>query len=546
MQAPAPSRLSRARVTAAAAAGVAVAVVLALLVATAPPLGLALATAIGGGAWAHAHPDRLARPLATVRRLAAGALLALALVAGLAAIAAVAIAAALSPALCALLVIVAAILVLAWRAPVWALGAALLLVGFEGSVKLLIALERRPLGDYRSLGAAAIDVALFGAIAGVLYGDRLRTPRALWAQATDAERIVMALLGAWLALSVAQIPLGGLVRGIEGFRVFQAYTGVAVAVAIVAARHGSPRRVMRAALGLGLVVSLYAAFRVVFGVSWVERDFAVSVSSVTVYGGAVRAIGSFSSSIGMGSFLTPVAVAGLVGGYLMPRVRVLGWATAGLAIIAIIASYGRSPLFGILTGLLFALILLVGAGDVSTRRKVVAGLLVVATVGVTFGGLQLTSRGSDKLETRARGVLNPSQDESVQLRWDTWKEQLERVSRRPWGYGIGTVGSASADVRRQLVTTDNSYLKVLVEQGVEGLVVFLAGLLGAMALLTQRIARRTDEWRAVGVTALAAFAGFLGLCFTGEYVEQPGKAVAWALLGLAVAAAFRPPREVAA
>jgi hypothetical protein len=40
------------------------------------------------------------------------------------------------------------------------------------------------------------------------------------------------------------------------------------------------------------------------------------------------------------------------------------------------------------------------------------------------------------------------------------------------------------------------------------------------------------------VAALAGFIGFLVLCLMGEYIEQPGKAFAWALLGIASWEAF--------
>jgi hypothetical protein len=48
----------------------------------------------------------------------------------------------------------------------------------------------------------------------------------------------------------------------------------------------------------------------------------------------------------------------------------------------------------------------------------------------------------------------------------------------------------------------------------------------------------TGEPRAVGFAALAGFVAFVALAFTGEAVEQPGKVVAWGLLGIAAGCAF--------
>jgi hypothetical protein len=80
-----------------------------------------------------------------------------------------AFAVALWPATSVLCLTVAAILLLAVRAPAWGLAAAVLLFGFEGSVKILLGLEGSPLpGSNRAAGAALLDVALFGAIAAVV------------------------------------------------------------------------------------------------------------------------------------------------------------------------------------------------------------------------------------------------------------------------------------------------------------------------------------------------------------------------------------------
>jgi hypothetical protein len=39
---------------------------------------------------------------------------------------------------------------------------------------------------------------------------------------------------------------------------------------------------------------------------------------------------------------------------------------------------------------------------------------------------------------------------------------------------------------------------------------------------------------------LGAFAAFLVLSLAGEYIEQPGKVVAWAFMGIALTAGSRP------
>jgi len=453
----------------------------------------------------------------------------------------IAFAAAVSPAATLLAAVVVGIVVLARRSPALALGAAVLLFEFEGSVKILLGLDGVQLpGGNRAAGAAALDVALFVGLAGVLLSDRLRAPRALWTSATRAERIAIATIGAWLVLSLLQIAQGGdISRGLHGFRLFQWYTLVAVAALTVFWYPRLRPMALRGVLVIGLLVSLYAALRVVIGPSDSERLFATAVKTVTIYGDTLRAVGSFSSAIGLSSFLTSLAVFTLVLGLLQPRLRVLSWTVAGLALVGLIGSYSRTSLFGVALGLVFALLLVFVASDLSTRRKLASVGMVVALLAATYGGLWVASRSSPALRERAQGVRDPLADSSVKLRIEAWKTVLERVPDRPFGMGVGWVGAASAGDGNAVRTTDNSFLKVLVDQGVLGLLLFAGGMLAAVAGLARRLrATAPAGLRPVGIAALAGFVAFLGISFAGETVEQPGKVLAWGLLGMTAAYAF--------
>lgn len=457
------------------------------------------------------------------------------------ALAFLALAVAISPAATLLATLVAGIVILARHSPALALGAAVLLFEFEGSVKILLGLDGTALpGGNRAAGAAALDIALFAAIAGVLFEDRLRAPRRIWSEATRAERVVIAALGAWLALSVIQIAQGGDIdRGVHGFRLFQWYTLVALAALTVFAQPRLRPIAIRAVLGIGLVVSGYAALRVVIGPADAERAFATAIPTVTTYGDTFRGVGSFSSAIGLSSFLTPVAVFALVLGLLLPHLRPLSWTVAGLALVGLIGSYSRASLFGIALGLACAVLLVFVAGQMPMRRKLASAGLVIAVLAGTYVSLWAASQASPQLQERAKGVLNPIGDESVRLRFETWRRALDEAANEPLGQGVGAVGAASGPTVEQVQTTDNSFLKVLVEQGILGFTLFVVGLLGAVMVLARRLRRTAHtELRSVGLAALAGFVAFLGICFAGESVEQPGKVIAWGLLGVVAAHAF--------
>ena len=115
---------------------------------------------------------------------------------------------------------------------------------------------------------------------------------------------------------------------------------------------------------------------------------------------------------------------------------------------------------------------------------------------------------------------------------------LEPVARQGRSTSRSAPGRARSGARRSSaggarVYTDSSYLKILQEQGFLGGFLFLFGMVGAVALCWRRLARAGPLSRPLGVAALVAFTAFLVLCLMGEYIEQPGKALVWTLLGVA-------------
>jgi hypothetical protein len=510
---------------------------LAVAVATAPgPVLVAVAVgAAGVMAWRGARDPRVRGAIVSATRLPELRIVALALGAG-----ACVLCAAVWPVTAAIAVLVATIGALALARPSLALAAAILFFGFEGSVKILLELEPTPLpGSSRAVGAAALDIALAAAVAGVLIADRGRAPRELWARATRRERVVLALVGWGLATSVLQIvQAGDPVQGVDGFRLLYAYLAVGLAAAVVAGRSGAVGRVAPAVLTITFVVATYAAFRVLIGPAQAERFAAEEGGGTFAYGGATRAVGSFSGAVGLNSFITPLAVFAIVIGLFDARLRKPAWGVAALALVGVLGSYGRGPLLAIAAALLFAVAVMASASDVSRRRKLMSTGAVAAVLAVTYGGVLVASQASDALRERAPGILNPLGDESVQLRLETWADSVEDVVASPLGTGLGTVGGASARGGGKTVTTDNSLLKVLREQGIPVTFALTAGLFALVAALTLRLRRVPRESRALGLAALAGFLSFLALGITGEYVEQPGKVVAWALLGVAAAQAL--------
>lgn len=436
---------------------------------------------------------------------------------------------------------VIAITLLAWGAPAYAFVLAVVFFGAEGSIKASLSDGEIPLPlDPVAVGAALADLAFFAALVGVLVAHRAELPL-YWRRLPLGGRLCVALLAAWLVVSVLQIVQGGdLARGMDGFRLTQAYVAATLAgLLLFADRDRAPRVLTALLVGLGLVAA-YAAMRAISGPAEFERLFALSRPGVPQYGGEFRDVGSFSGAVGLTSYLVPAGVFALTIALLVPRHRVLSAIVFGCSSVAVVASYTRAGLIALGVGLVVAVALTISVARFTRRALwlVSATALALALVG---GSAAVYGRHSPEIRERLHGFVDPLGDESIRLRLDTWRESLRSIEQHPLGTGLGTVGRASSLGGEPTVTTDNSYLKVAREQGLLGVALFLAGIAGACWVVAKQVRRLPGG--PVGVAAVAAFVSFLVLAFFGEYVEQPGKVLAWTLLGIGAWQAWGQPVE---
>ena len=432
----------------------------------------------------------------------------------------------------------------ALRAPALAFVGGVLIAGTEGLFKARLNAEAVPSAN--GIGAIALDL-LLAAVAIWLCTRAGRRPFvALWQAATRGERIMWALVGAWVAVSALQVLTSpDLTNAIEGLRLTQAYVLLALAGVVLYAMHPSELAVTRALLLAFAVLAAYAAFRALVDPSSWELVYLLDRSPHARLGALVRDAGTFSTAVALASYLVPVAVFSLAIGLLDRRVRVLAWTTCVLALVGIVDSYARTAILGLVIGAGLVAFMLLAGREIPRRTK----LLVVAGVLVLGAGVYIAAMAAGRqdsiTERRAEGLSDPLGDRSLELRWRTWRHSAETIASHPFGTGIGTVGHATTTDDRRLrglKYTDNSYLKVLQEQGIAGLL-FLVGVLGSTGLVARRLIRAGPARHPVGVAALAAVVSFLVLCLLQEYIELAGKVVAWTLLGVAVASAFGLTRD---
>ncbi len=445
--------------------------------------------------------------------------------------------AALWPTAAVVLGLLVVVLALCIRAPEYGFALALVLYSFEGTIKMRLSFEGAP--SAVALGAVVLDLAFLASLAALLLRDRGRSLLELWGRATRLERVAAALVGAWLVLSVLQIPVAGnLTNGLEGFRLTQLYVPAALGGIVLAARLGEERLAVLL-LGVIALAVLYAAFRGITGPTRHEQLFAEQRAFNSTFGELGRNTGSFTGPVGLVSFLVPAAVICLVLGFLRPQRRWLFGLGFALAMTGILASFVRTALVAVVAGAaLMALVMLLEQSK-SRRRGVYAVGLVIVVLAGGYGAALLAGEVSPTAEDRAESLANPFSDDSVTTRFDTWERTLDKVAEEPLGTGLGTVGRATAKGRKAAFT-DSSYLKILQEQGPLGALLFLGGFGGLLVMAGIRLARAGPSQRSLGTAALAGFGGFLVLMLMGEYVEQPGKLLAWTLLGVALWEASRP------
>jgi hypothetical protein len=431
---------------------------------------------------------------------------------------------------CAALVVVAA---LAITAPSYAFVVVLLLYGLEGSIKIRFWLEGTPLVSRESaVGAGMIDVAFFIALAGILWADHGRTLVATWKLADRWTRAGIALLGAWLVVSVLELPHGGTLKtSLEAFRLTQIYVLAMLAGATLLARNRNASRVLDALLTVLLVVAAYATVRTIVGPSASERAFALSrdVTSIAATGSVFRNVGSFSGATGLVSYLLPACVFAFLLGALQRRHRVLAWSLFALAIAGIAGAYIRSAFVVGAVGIVVALVLLYerrGRVLRSNRATVVAACLLLV---LAAGAAAVAFDRSATLSRYAANIVHPSRDRSTKIRIRSLKRSVHVIAAHPLGTGLGTFHGS-----------DSSYLTITREEGVAGGALFVFGMIALLVGLARGLRRRWDLPRSVAVGAFGATLAIALYWLAWDSIQQPGKVLTWSLLGMGLVAAWSP------
>jgi O-antigen ligase len=137
-------------------------------------------------------------------------------------------------------------------------------------------------------------------------------------------------------------------------------------------------------------------------------------------------------------------------------------------------------------------------------------------------------------------IVHPIDDRSYQERIYKWNAVWRDADQHPFGQGLGTAGRTAVFEARFLTIAyydvDNSYLKIALDQGIFGLVLFAAALLTLLTGLIRRSLATDDQQRAaLGAAGAGALAAFMVVMGTGNYIEGLPAFSAWLFAGLGLA-----------
>lgn len=260
--------------------------------------------------------------------------------------------------------------------------------------------------------------------------------------------------------------------------------------------------------GVGVVTALYGLWQQVAG-GWVLADLGYEWNEAIRYAGPLlRSFSTFNQPFPFGFFLMLVLVVGLAAALAEPgRLRSrLYWWISPLLLLAMLSSVVRAAVVGLVTALIVLGVVL--------YRRILVVLGSLAGVGALLLPVALVLDRSGALATLFSST-------SLEDRGGHWSDTVPRMLVQPFGSGLGTTGSAAERLEgwnsplERPYQPDNQYLKIGLELGLPGLVLYTVVVVIAAVVLARLIRVQTDALEQ-SFTA-ASLAMTLAACVAGVF-----------------------------
>lgn len=328
--------------------------------------------------------------------------------------------------------------------------------------------------------------------------------------------IVTGLVGALISLNV--LSATELVSGSTAMRFFGITLYMAVFSLWFAQYLDSPRRAR-------MVVVAYLAIAIVSAALGVLAvNFPIPLRAHFL-GDAVRAKGMFKDPNVFGPFLIPIAMI-VLEERLAPRLLrmrpLVNGAVFALLSLGVLFSYSRAAWINYVIAL-FVTLLVIGLrrGGGGRALRILASVLVV---GALAGAAVTVSGSLSFLESRAHSQSYDTHRFSAQ------REGIHLAEQYPVGVGPGQFQYYSP------LATHSTYIRILVEQGILGLVVWLALALTTLILALRNVLVGADTY---GIGSAALLGSWCGLLVNSGVVDTLHWRHLWLVAPLIWAGAMR-------
>lgn len=363
-----------------------------------------------------------------------------------------------------------------------------------------------------AIGSRAIIVLFWVMAASILYALTLVALMSNAPRTGGGANILDAAVGLYALLICVQMANGHLPSHQYALRgLFESGQWILfyILARLVISSHKRGGQFLKLVTMIAALQAVYGLFALWIGVERIDPlmiQLSTHAPAMFVY----RAVGMLGSPFGFG-LLCAMGVAVTLSHGASTTSRAMGRTAMALALLGliagIIASGSTTSMFAI--GLSLLVWLGVGASRRREpkrarrgRRRMLAYTVVSALFLLVLASTFLPMDGGDYYMRQLMTVAHPLTDRNMLARFDMWGILAPAILANPWGWGIGSLGSATYRYGEivGLHVADNQYLEVAVETGVIGLTLLVAILAAACAYSLKLVASGSS----LGLAALLA------------------------------------------
>jgi len=397
------------------------------------------------------------------------------------------------------------------------------------------------------LGAAGTPATILGVLFLMLWlvglvtrQHRLLRPTPVhWALAAVCTATVLAVFAGLLRpITAAEVS-----SSVRGLIMLASWAGVILLVADTMRSRARLSAFLRLIVFMGAVLALLGVIQFIWAVNFIELlripGLVANEAGGSLYSrsGFPRVSATALHSIEFSAVLGTILPVAVYLAFTATRRRAFQWAQLAVIGIAIPLTVSRSGMLGLIIGVLFAFI-------VASKRQRIWLLVLLPLAAIAF---RIVMPGL--LGTIRELFLDAGDDVSIDGRVRDYEAVEAFFLQSPW-VGRGPFTFLPSMYR----TLDNQFLGVLIEQGILGLIAFVALLVVAIALCVVTGMRARERQRRLQALALAAgLTSTTVMCATFDVFGFPmamgtvslvlgAAAATWRLRQFPLGRAPRPPR----